>query len=223
MRRLAVARNRGLQPVGRPRRARAPAVAARSVGGFHRCHHSIGDRTGCVDERLDGVRHRLTWSQDVALDRVEHVGARHLALNILRHVPVAQAGVPGAPPLQIEDAELTALECRIRAEQRDDRSWIRAFLQFLKHQHLVLMRAVHSRLAGRNALAGHDHGLDAFQEFVVLVDTGCRCDDDTAGARIGCDDRPGGERGGRRGKHQRQDQQGRSHWRSPDRSNGGRF
>ena len=55
------------------------------------------------------------------MNGIEDLGALNLPLQMLRYVPVSQAGMPGAATLQIENAELTALKCRIFAEQLDDR------------------------------------------------------------------------------------------------------
>ena len=74
-----------------------------------------------LEKRLHGVRHDLTRPQDVALNRVEDLRARHLPLNVLRDVAVREPGVTGAATLQIEDAELAGLKRRIRAQQLDDR------------------------------------------------------------------------------------------------------
>src|SRR6516162_5683137 len=105
MRRLAVARNHGLRPIIRPRWTPAAAVAAGAVGRFHCGHHAIGDRAGGLDERLHGVWHHLTRAEDVALNGIEDLGALNLPLQMLRYVPVSQAGMPGAATLQIENAE----------------------------------------------------------------------------------------------------------------------
>ena len=88
----------------------------------------------------------------------------------------------------------------ILAQELDDLLRVGALLQFLKHQHLVLVRLVHRRLARGDALAGHDHGLHALQELVVAIDAGRRRDDDAAGAAVDGDDRPRGGRG--RGKNE---------------------
>ena len=100
----------------------------------------------------------------------------------------------GAAALQIEDAELPALIRRVLAEHLDDPLRIRALLQLLEHQHLVLVRAVDAGLARGHALAGHDHGLHAHQELIVPIDAGRRRDHDAAGGAIDGDDRPRGKR-----------------------------
>ena len=84
----------------------------RRVGRFHRRHHAIGDRALRVEKRLHRVRHDFTGAQDVALNRVVDLGARHAALNVLRDVAVRQARMSGAAALEIEDAELPRLERR---------------------------------------------------------------------------------------------------------------
>ena len=114
--------------VGRPGRAIAAAVAARAIGRFHRRHHAIGDRAGGLDERLHRVRHHVAGAQDVALDRIEDLGAGDLSLHVLRHIAVGESRVTGAAALQVEDAELPALERRILAEHLDDAFRIGALL-----------------------------------------------------------------------------------------------
>jgi hypothetical protein len=106
--------------------------------------------------------------------------------------------VPGTAALQIEDAELPALKRRVLAEHLDDAFRIRAFLQLLEHEHLVLVRAVDAGLARGHALAGYNHGLHAHQELVIAVDTRRRRDDDPSRRPIDRDDRPGRQR--RRGE-----------------------
>ena len=91
--------------------------------------------------------------------------------------------MPRAAPLQIEDAELPALERRILAEHLDDRFGIGSLLELGEHQHLVLVRAVNARLARRDPYARHDHGLDAREELVVTIDTRRRRDHDPPGLR----------------------------------------
>ena len=83
-----------------------------------------------------------------APDRIEDFGARQLPLHVLRHVAVAEPGLSGATPLQIEDAELPRLKRRILAEHFDDRLRVGSLLQFLEHEHLVRVRAIHAGLAG---------------------------------------------------------------------------
>jgi len=202
---FSVARNRRPAAVVGPWRTAAPAVAARAIRGFHRGHHAIGDRAGRVNEGLHGIRHDATRPQDVALDRIEDLGAGHLSLHVLRHVTVGQTRVAGAASLQIDDAELPALIRRILAEQVDDVFRIGALLQRLKHEHLILMCVVDRRLACGDAFAGHDHRLHALQEVVVSIHAGGRRDDDPGRRAIDSDDRPGGGRRRRDGEDREHD------------------
>jgi hypothetical protein len=103
--------------------------------------------------------------------------------------------VPGAAALQIQDAELPALERGIVAEELDDLFRAGAFLQLAEHQHLVLVRLVDRGLARGDTFAGDDDRLDAFQELVVAIDTGRRRDHDPAGAAVDRDHRPRRRRG----------------------------
>ncbi len=115
----------------------------------------------------------------------------------------------GEAALQIDDAELPALERGILAEHLDDRLRIGALLQLVEHEHLILVRAVDRRLAGRHAFAGHDDGLHAHQELIVAIDAGRRRDDDAAGAAIDGDDRPGGRGERWKGEKQSEKKDGR--------------
>ena len=136
------------------------------------------------------------------MNGIVDVSAGDASLNVLRHVPVRQTGMPGAPALQIEDAELAPLERGIQAEHLDDLLRVGAFLQFAEHQHLILMRAINAGLARRHAKAGHHHRLHAHQELIVLVHASGGRNDDAPGSQVHRNHGPGG---GRR----RRDQAGR--------------
>lgn len=188
--RLVAAGNLWLRPVGWPRRTRATAVASRTVRGFHRSHHPIGERAAGLDERLYRVGYYIARSENVALDGIENVGARNLALHVLRDVAVGQSRVSSAPALQIQDSELPALKCRVRAQQLDDCLRIRSLLKLLENQHLILMCVVDRRLTCGHAFAGHYNGLDALQKLIVVVNAGGRGDHNAARAAIDGNHRP---------------------------------
>src|SRR5262249_28236078 len=133
MSRLVVARDLRFGTIGWPWWTRTAAVAARTVGGFHRSHNAIGERAIRLDECLNGVGYDSTWSEDVALNRIEDFRAWNLTLHILRNVAIRQSGVSRAPALQIQDSELTALKCRVSAKQLDDRLRVGPFLKFLEN------------------------------------------------------------------------------------------
>ncbi len=103
----------------------------------------------------------------------------------------------GAAALQIENAELPTLERRVLAEHVDDAFRIGALLQFLEHQHLVLVRPVNGGLARRHPLTGDDHRLHAHQELIVAIDARGRRDHHAAAGAIDGNDGPRRE-GGRR-------------------------
>ena len=111
--------------------------------------------------------------------------------------------MPRSATLQIENAELPALERRILAEQLDDRFGIGSLLELGEHQHLVLVRAVDARLARRDTLAGHDDGLDAREELVVAIDARRRRDHNASGAAIDGNHRPRCRRRRRQGEQRR--------------------
>src|SRR5262245_18793514 len=100
-----------------------------------------------------------------------------------------------AAPLEVENAELARLKRGIGRQQLDDTRRIGSLLQFGKDQHLVGVGVVDARLTCGNALPWNDDGLDAAEEYVVAIDTGRRGDDDTSGAQVDRDDRPGREGG----------------------------
>ena len=196
-------RDRRLRAVGRPGRAGAAAVAARSVRRFHRGHHAIGHRAFGVEKRLHGIGHHGAGPQNVPLNRIEDLGARHLTVNVLRHVAISEARVPRAPSLQIDDAELARLKGGIGAQLLDDRLRIGAFLQFAKHEHLILVRVVDAGLACRHAHSGHDDRLHAHQELIVAIDAGRRRDHDATRTAIDGNHRPGRRRCRRHGDERR--------------------
>ena len=168
-----------------------------SIGWNYGGHDAIRQRALRVDEGLHGVGHHQPGSQDVALNRIEDVRPRHLALRVLRDVAVAEPRVPGAPPLQIDDTELACLKRGILAQHLDDAGGMGTLLQLTEHEHLVRVRTVHGGLARGHTLPRYDHGLHAHQELIVAIDAGGRRDDDTARAPVDGDHRPGGP--GRRG------------------------
>ena len=147
---LALARNLRRRAVRGRRRTRAPAVAAGPVGRLHRRHHPIGDRAGRAQKRLDGVRHDLAGTQDVALDRIEDLGAR--APGPGRPAPRSRLSGPSARRGAPADRR-----CRTAGSGTPDRRssssmiafGIGALLQLAEHEHLV--RCVPSTLAWQAA------------------------------------------------------------------------
>src|SRR5262249_33150561 len=73
---------------------------------------------------------------------------------------------------------------------------IGALLQFLEHQHLILVRLVHGRLARCHTLPWHDNGLHTLAAIIIAVDAGRRGDGYAAGGAIDRNHRPRGERVG---------------------------
>src|SRR6185295_3508625 len=124
------------------RRARASAVAAGQVSGFHRGHHAVRDTALRFDERFDRCRHHIARSQNVALNRIEDFRSRDLPLDILGYKAVPRAGVASHPSLQIEDSILPALETGVLTQEFDDSLGVGSFLELFENQSLVLMCSV---------------------------------------------------------------------------------
>src|SRR5262249_36508881 len=118
-------------------------------------------------------------------------------------------------PLQIENAELARLERRILSQHLNDLEWVRSFLQFTKHEHLILLRVVRSSLTCGDALAGHDHSGCAHQEIVVSVHTSGRRAHNAAGAAIDSKYGPRSESGNLKRKVKSREQEKSTHLISP--------
>ena len=114
------------------------------------------ERAGCLDDHL-AARHA------VALHRVEDVLARHLALHVDAQGPVGRARVPGHAAAHVDDAELAPLDVGVGMQQANDLLGIGALLQLLKNEQMILVRAVHPRLAGGHADPWNHDGLELLQ------------------------------------------------------------
>ena len=90
---------------------------------------------------------------------------------------------------------------------------IGALLQLREDQHLILMGVVGGRLAGRHALAGHDHRDGGLHRLVGRVDAGRRGDDHAARRAVDGEHRPRRERRRGQGQEDRQQQNESCHWR----------
>ena len=204
VRRTPFARAGRGRSVGRQGRADAPTVTTVLVGGFERGHHAIGERALGVQEGLHRIRYYFARPQNIALNRVVDLRARHASLDVLRHVAIREPGMSGAAPREVENAELSRLKRRVFRQHLDNARRVGALGELTVHEHLVGVGPVYAGLAGGHAFARHDHGLNAHQEGVVVVDAGGRGDDDTAGSRVDGNDRPGGVGRAREGDRERE-------------------
>jgi hypothetical protein len=110
-----------------------------------------------------------------------------------------------------------------RAQQADDLLRIGPLLQFLKDEHLILVRAVDRRLTRGHALAWNDDGLNILEKVIISIHARRGCDDDTAGAAVDGDHGPGGKRGGRQREKRQREQQDTAHENLQETRSGGLY
>jgi hypothetical protein len=143
--------------------AGAASIAAERRRLVHRGHHAIGHRAGGFTQRSRGFGNHGGAGHAVALHRIENVLARHFTLHVDGDRAVGGTGMSRHAPLQVDDAELAALDLWIGVQHADDLLGIGALLQLLEHEHVIFVRRIDAGLARGDAYAWDDDRLQLFE------------------------------------------------------------